>query len=101
MRSKAIFILILLIFTVSASAAADEYDREMRRWLIKKPIIKSIDFEINTFDENSKPFFGYDHNRIRKAIFSRESNIFRAIRSERRRRIQRETMIRDTSDSLA
>jgi outer membrane protein insertion porin family len=59
------------------------------RWLKKKPIIRNIEVDGNQFFSDSK---------IKKVMFSRETNIFRAIKSDRRRRIQKETIIRDTSE---
>jgi outer membrane protein insertion porin family len=61
----------------------------IQRWLRKKPIIESIIVEGNNY---------FSDGKIKRAMFSRESNIFRAIKAERRRRVQKETILRDTSE---
>jgi outer membrane protein insertion porin family len=74
------------------SSAWGQYTREdkgFRRWLTKKPVIDSIVVEGNNYFSDSK---------IKNNLFSRTDNIFRAIKGDRRRRVQRETLLRDTSD---
>lgn len=60
-----------------------------RRWLSKKPVIDSIVIEGNTYLSDGK---------IKSNLFSRKTNILLAIKSDRRRRVQRETMMKDTSE---
>lgn len=71
----------------SSGRALDDFASS--RWLKKKPIIDSIVVTGNTFFKDSK---------IKGVLFSRRGNIFRTIKSDRRRRVQRETMVRDTSE---
>lgn len=88
MMLRVVFVFLIMLLPVLSSAQYPE-DQDMRRWLRKKPIIDSIVIEGNSF---------FSDTAIRKKLFSRKSDIIRAIKSDRRRRVQRETLMRDTSD---
>ncbi len=82
--------LIFLVFIIGGSASAQFSDNShLNRWLLKKPVIDSIEIHGNSFFESSK---------IKSVMFSRRGNILRAIKSDRRGRVQRETLMRDTSE---
>lgn len=88
--SRKIFPFILLNLVLSAVAIGQvSNDALLLRWLRKKPLIKSIAIEGNKF---------YSDSRIKGVMFSREDNIIRAIKADRNRRVQKETMLRDTSE---
>ncbi|MCX6828535.1 MAG: BamA/TamA family outer membrane protein [candidate division Zixibacteria bacterium] len=83
---------LLLIFVfLLASAAFAQFtdDAALNRWLKKKPVISAIEVEGNNYFPDSK---------IKSVMFSRKGNILRTIKSDRRRRVQRETIIHDTSE---
>jgi len=79
---------LVIVYCLSASA---QYTQEqiISKWLADKPVIDSIVIEGNVHFKDSK---------IRSILFSRKSDIFRAIKADRRRRVQRETIMRDTSE---
>jgi len=85
-------VILLAIFnialTVSVGAQVGQ-NPDQRRWLSKKPVINDIRIEGNTVFSDSD---------IKNGLFSRKSNIIRAIKRDRRRRVQRETLMRDTSE---
>lgn len=92
-------IYIFLILILCGLSAEAQYTQEemLSRWLGKKPIIDSIVVEI----EGDTNFA--DPNKIRKSLYSRKYdvplfNIFQAIKRDRRRRVQRETIMRDTAE---
>jgi len=88
-KGTIIFIALLsLPLLVPPAFSQRSADQDLRRWLSKKPVIDSIVIEGNEYFSDSK---------IKGALFSRESNIFRAIKADRRRRVQRETLMKDTS----
>ncbi len=84
-------ILLIFFLTMLAADVTGQVSRglDQRRWLSKKPVIDKIIIEGNTVFPDSK---------IKNGLYSRESNIFRAINKDRRRRVQRETMMKDTSE---
>jgi len=81
-------ILILLLICSSVLAQVIQ-EHDMDRWLSKKPVIDSIDVEGNKY---------FGDGKIRGVLFSQKTNIFRAIKADRARRVQRETLMRDTSE---
>ncbi len=84
------FLLVFLICTIVTSFAQNGADQDLERWLSKKPVIKKIVIATESDSTAFKP------NTIKNAMFSRESDILKAIRGVRQRRIQRETVDRDT-----
>ncbi len=84
-------ILLVLFYTFPAIEVNGQVNRDFdhRRWLSKKPVIDKIIIEGNSVFPDAK---------IKSSLFSRESNIFRAINKDRRRRVQRETLMKDTSE---
>ncbi|UCD93861.1 MAG: BamA/TamA family outer membrane protein [Candidatus Zixiibacteriota bacterium] len=90
--SKASYILLAAIVLGIFSLGNAQYTEEqnVRRWLRKKPIIDSISIEGNSF---------FTDARIKTSLFSRRSSIILALKADRRRRVQRETVMRDTSEA--
>lgn len=81
-----------LIFLVAsllivASVSAGSIDRSTLRWMNKKPVIDSIVIEGNE---------AFSDGRIRSQMYSRVRNPWRALKRDRRSRLQRETPNRDT-----
>ena len=75
-----VYILLFLLAVSSVSVIAKPSgEQDIRKWLSKKPIIDKIIIEGNTFFTDSK---------IKNTLYSRTSNIFRAINKDRRRRVQ-------------
>ncbi len=92
MKRTAYYIFALLgIIIMSGLAEAQVDDPVYQRWIRKKPRIDSIIIDV---DEGSY----YSRGKIRSSLFSRTSNLWRKIKSDRRIRIQRETLMRDTSE---
>jgi outer membrane protein insertion porin family len=79
----------LIIMAYSAGLSHPLDDQTLNRWLKKKPVIDSITVVGNKTFSKSK---------IKNLMFSRKGSILRTIKSDRRRRVQRETMLRDTSE---
>ncbi len=70
--------------------AQEQLTRENRtiiRWLRNKPVIKSIDVTGNQY---------FEAGEIRKRLYSRTSSFLRRINGDRRSRVQRESVGRDT-----
>jgi outer membrane protein insertion porin family len=87
---KYIFIIFSFIILICSSALSQSQDDPvLMRWLNKKPVIDSIVVVGNQTFSDSK---------IKSLMFSRKGNILRTIKSDRRRRVQRETILRDTSE---
>jgi len=89
---KIVRILIFFVFGLILSGMAQgQITDEMllTRWMYKKPLIKSITVKGNKYFSTSK---------IKRMLFSREDNFLRAIKRDRNRRVQRETIMRDTSE---
>ena len=84
-----IFVLILLNLMAGTVLGQSSRKLDQRRWLSKKPVIDRIVIEGNSL---------FSDGEIKKVLYSRESNVFRAINKDRRRRIQRETLMKDTSE---
>jgi len=80
----------LFICMAGSAFAQNGIDPALERWLSKKPVIEKIVIEGND-TANFK-----DH-KIRENLFSRTSNLWRSIKGDRQRRVQRETIDRDTS----
>lgn len=85
----------LVLLMVSTSLAQYSQDKDINRWLRKeKPVIDSIhiDYSDNPSDTMFAP------KKIKSVLFSRVNNLLRAIKKDRRRRVQRETLRRDTAE---
>jgi len=91
MSRNRIFLLFITAFILligSSSLAQYPYEKGKNRWLRKKPLIKSILIHGNDPDI-------FSDRKIKSILFSRKSqefpqeslNIFRAIRKDRRRRV--------------
>jgi len=78
---------LLAFFLVMSFDAASADDRARLRWIRSKPPIDSIVIEGNEHFKDSE---------IKKQLYSRTRNPWRAIRGDRRVRVQRETYRRDT-----
>lgn len=98
-RLYLLIITALVLLPFSFSFAQYSQDKDINRWLRKKPLIKAILIQGNDPDI-------FSDKKIKSTLFSRKSqkfpqeslNIFRAIQKDRRRRVQRETIRRDTSE---
>ncbi|UCD16209.1 MAG: BamA/TamA family outer membrane protein [Candidatus Zixiibacteriota bacterium] len=86
---RAFFSLLMLLFAAQVAVGQSVDDPLYKRWLRKKPQIDSIAIEGNIHFSGSK---------VRSCLFSRTSDIFRGVKSDRRIRVQRETIMRDTSE---
>lgn len=85
---KAVLTLVLiLLYSLCNAQYSDE--QVLKRWLRKKPVIDSIVVTGNSH---------FSETKIKSSLFSRKTSVLRAIKSDRRRRVQRETVIRDTSE---
>jgi len=82
--------ILAILFIVASAAAQNGVDQDLERWLSKKPVIKKIEVET---DSDSAAF---SDDEIKDAMFSKESNLLNTIRGSRQRRVQRETVDRDT-----
>lgn len=80
-----LLLLTALLMVADRSEAADS--RAYLRWLRSAPMIDSVIIEGNR---------AFTTSEIRSRLYSRPPTIFRTIRSDRRTRIQRETVNRDT-----
>ncbi len=80
-------ILMLVIALVPVSSFGQRLDREKLRWMTRKPPITEIVIEGNEF---------FSDNQIQERMYSRERGVFEWLRDDRRARIQRETIGRDT-----
>ncbi len=90
-----LFITVLVLLPFSFSFAQYSQDKDINRWLRKeKPVIDSIhiDYPDIPSDTVFKP------SKVKSVLFSRVTDLFRAIKKDRRRRVQRETVRRDTSE---
>jgi outer membrane protein insertion porin family len=95
MSARNTILLVLFAIAFSSYAQSQSFDeKDQFRWLQKKPTIDSI---IISIDCGPKVDSFFNSRQIYKVIFSRTSNIFRAIKSDRRRRVHRESLARDTS----
>ena len=86
MRSKAILPLVVTIALLSG-ADAMAADHALLRWMRSKPIIDSIVIEGNEH---------FGTGQIRKRMYSRKRNVWGWLKGDRRTRLQRETLDRDT-----
>lgn len=82
--SLAAAILVSLLLGQSSRA---EIDRQTIKWLSRSPVIDSI-----TVDGA----VAFSRGRVLEQLYSKRTSFLRALRSERRSRIQRETLNRDT-----
>ncbi len=84
-------IICLLAIGISVQAQSSQ-SKSIDRWLrSKKPLIDSILIYGNNEDN-------FSSKKIKKILFSRKNSTWLAIRNDRRRRVQRETIRRDTSE---
>ncbi|MEA1981711.1 MAG: BamA/TamA family outer membrane protein [candidate division Zixibacteria bacterium] len=81
------FLTISSILIVVLSVKSSAMDKSYLRWLRDKPPIDSIVIEGNEFLSES---------HIKKRMYSRENTLWRTIKGDRRRKIQRETPGRDS-----
>ena len=79
--------LVLASIVLSLVASAHAADRHHVRWVRNKPIIDSIVVDGN---------YAFSDGDIKKRLYSRTNSIWRAIKGDRRIRVQRETLNRDT-----
>ena len=84
---KSIIPLISLAVFVWFAPLAQGNDRAHLRWLRDKPKIDSIAFEGNSY---------YSAGDIQKRMYSRVYTVWSALKGDRRARVQRETLARDT-----
>ncbi len=89
-RTVSYYLLLLLLLSISSASSQNGRDGNLERWLSKKPKIEKI--EINGNDTAN-----FKYKDIADVMFSKTSNFWRAMRGERARRVQRETVDRDTS----
>ncbi len=90
-----IFTAASIILSGSIVLAQFSPDKDINLWLRKEePVIDSIhiDYPDNPSDTAFKP------SEVKSVLFSKVSDLFRAIKKDRRRRVQRETIRRDTSE---
>ena len=86
---------LLLFYAVAEAQYSDE--QMLNRWLSKKPVIDSFVIKIEGNDSL------ISHKKIKNSLYSYKSdfpilNLLSAIRGDRRRRVQRETIMRDTAE---
>lgn len=84
---RCVFAIWLTIALFLVSSNANAVDREFLRWASQNPVIDSIHIEGNRAIETSK---------IRKQLYSRSRSVFQALSANRRSRVQKETINRDT-----
>ncbi len=82
-----IALLLALIFAASIASGASGPDREMLKWISRRPPIKKIVIEGNTH---------FTDGQIKGRMYSKERNLWRAIKGDRRSKVQRENFGRDT-----
>nr|MBN2277921.1 BamA/TamA family outer membrane protein [candidate division Zixibacteria bacterium] len=88
-RPFGILVLVILVIWFVPGRAQTLEDMNQFRWQRKKPVIDSIKIEGNHY---------FSDGKIKSVLFSKRTNIIRAIKADRARRIQRETIMRDTSE---
>ncbi len=104
-----IFVLFAALFLCAGTQAQELSDREYRRWIYNEPRITEITINGNDYTVEGDTL--YTDSEIRKLLFSREVNkgffsnfvniiTFRFIKGDRRKRIQRETMAKDTTSVI-
>lgn len=81
------FFILLLAASLFLTGSMFAYDRATLRWMRNNPRISSIVIEGNTYFKDSE---------IKKQLYSRTETFWNAIKGDRRRRLQRETLGRDT-----
>ncbi len=77
----------MILFSVFSSEDSQAVDKAHLRWLRDKPVIDSIVIEGNEY---------FTDSHIKKRMYSRENSIWKVIKGDRRRKIQRETPERDS-----
>lgn len=76
-----------IVFCAGLSGSPGAADRTFLQWAGKNPVIDSISVEGNHFFPSSE---------IRKRMYARQRSVLRALTADRRSRVQRETVQRDT-----
>ena len=89
MKIRGLLITFAISLTSTLAQAQFSDNPQLNRWLSRKPVIDSIEVVGNSF---------FPADKIKGVMFSRRGNILRAIKSERQGRVQRETIMRDTSE---
>ena len=85
---KILYLLIIsFVLIVALSVKSSAVDKSYLRWLRSKPSIDSIVIKGNEFLSES---------HIKKRMYSRENTLWRTIKGDRRRKVQRETPERDS-----
>jgi outer membrane protein insertion porin family len=74
-------------------ATAQSVDRETLRWMRDRPVIDSIEIYIDNYF-GTKPEFS--EGDIKSQMYSKVRGLFEMLRGDRRSRLQRETLDRDT-----
>jgi outer membrane protein insertion porin family len=82
---------ILLFSFVLSAATAHGLDRATLKWIRSKPVIDKIIVEGNKH---------FSSDEIKKHLYSREHNLWRTLNGDRRIRVQRESMTRDSMEVL-
>ncbi|MDH4155672.1 MAG: BamA/TamA family outer membrane protein [candidate division Zixibacteria bacterium] len=77
----------VFLMGLGLAAAASATDRVQLRWIRNKPVIDSIVVEGNEY---------FSAGEIKKRMYSRKRNVWGWLKGDRRTRIQRETLRRDT-----
>lgn len=84
---RALWIILGLAFVLSLSSESSALDRKKLRWARNSPIIDSIVVEGNHY---------FSDGDIRKQMYSKERSFLGWLKGDRRTRVQRETLGRDT-----
>jgi len=88
MRRRLSVISLFIMFALSSAHAAD---RDVIKWVRKRPLIKSIVIEGNR---------SFSTGDIRGRLYSREDSFWRRFKGDRRVRIQRENAMRDSLEVM-
>ncbi|MBD3333875.1 BamA/TamA family outer membrane protein, partial [candidate division GN15 bacterium] len=91
MRSWLCLLILALVVAAAASATGQTTDRHMLRWIRNKPVIDSISIEGNEH---------FSDGTIESHMYSRTRNFWRALRGDRRSRLQRETAEKDSLEIM-
>jgi outer membrane protein insertion porin family len=83
---------VVVLLLASEAASAQNNDRHMLRWIRNKPVIDSILIEGNRH---------FSDAAIKAHMYSHTRNLWRALRADRRSRLQRETAERDSLAIMA
>ncbi len=91
MRSWLSLLAVAVLVTAAQPISAQTNDRHMLRWIRNKPVIDSIVIEGNQH---------FSEGTVREHMYSRTRNFWRALRGDRRSRLQRETAERDSLEIM-